>query len=91
MIEYSASNGCSVIGGHVYRGSAIPELAGTYIYGDYCSGLVRGFQFKAGKPVGDLLLVNSGMNITSFAEDSAGEIYALSQNGRIYLLTSLAP
>lgn len=91
VIEYSASNGCSVIGGHVYRGSAIPELAGTYIYGDYCSGLVRGFQFKAGKPVGDLLLVNSGVNITSFAEDSAGEIYALSQNGRIYLLTSLAP
>jgi hypothetical protein len=50
--------------------------------------LVRGFQFKAGKPVGDLLLVNSGVNITSFAEDSTGEIYALSQNGRIYLLTS---
>ena len=91
VIEYGASNGCSVIGGHVYRGSAIPELAGTYIYGDYCSGLVRGFQFQAGKPVGDVLLVNSGVNITSFAEDSTGEIYALSQNGRIYLLTSLAP
>jgi glucose/arabinose dehydrogenase len=91
VVEYGASNGCSVIGGYVYRGLAIPELAGNYIYGDYCSGLVRGFRYETGEAVGDLLLVNSGVNITSFAEDGSGEIYALSQDGRIYLLTSMAP
>jgi hypothetical protein len=52
---------------------------------------VRGFRYETGEAVGDLLLVNSGVNITSFAEDGSGEIYALSQDGRIYLLTSMAP
>ncbi len=91
VLEYSANKGCSVIGGYVYRGSAIPELVGTYLYGDYCSGQVRGFRYEDGEAVGESLLVDSGFNITSFGEDSNGEIYALSQDGGIYLLTSGAP
>ena len=91
VIEYSANNGCSVIGGYVYRGSAIPALIGTYVYGDYCSGEVRGFRYQNGEAVGDSLLVDSRLNITSFGEDANGEIYALSQDGGIHLLTATAP
>ena len=89
VIEYSSSRGCSVIGGYVYRGSAIPSLVGTYLYGDYCSGQVRGFKFEGEEAVGDSSLVDSGLNITSFGEDGDGEIYALSQDGGIYLLTPM--
>ena len=52
---------------------------------------MRGFRYETGEAVGDLLRVKSGVNITSFAEDGSGKIYALSQEGRIYLLTSVAP
>lgn len=91
VIEYSANKGCSVIGGYVYRGLAIRPLVGTYVYGDYCSGEVRGFQYQDGKAVVDSLIVDSSLNITSFGEDSKGEIYALSQDGSIHLLTPNAP
>ena len=45
VLEYSHSDGCSVTGGHVYRGTAIPDLAGTYFYSDYCGGWVRSFRY----------------------------------------------
>jgi len=86
VIEYGSDKGCSVIGGYVYRGADIPSLAGTYLYGDYCSGEVHGFRFEQGKAVARWLLVDSGVNITSFGEDAQGEIYALSEEGRIYRL-----
>ena len=86
VIEYSTSRGCSVIGGFVYRGKGIPALGVVYLYGDYCSGEVRGFRFENGQATGDSQLVNSGLNITSFGEDSDGEIYALTEVDRIYRL-----
>ncbi len=86
VIEYSTSRGCSVIGGYVYRGTEIPTLAGTYIYGDFCSGEVRGFRFENGEAIGDQLLVDSGLNITSFGEDQDGEIFVLTIRGDIYRL-----
>jgi len=86
VLEYGSNKGCSVIGGYVYRGTKIPTLAGAYLYGDYCSGEVRGFRFENGEAVGDKLLVDSGLRITSFGEDRSGEIYALTQRGHIYRL-----
>jgi len=91
VIEYSTNKGCSVIGGYVYRGTSIPSLAGTYLYGDYCSGEIRGFRFENGLAGGDALLIDSGLNITSFGEDRDGEIYVLTQRGRIYRLVVDAP
>ncbi len=85
-IEYGSHRGCSVIGGFVYRGAAIPSLTGTYLYGDYCSGEMRGFRFEEGHATRDSLLVNSGLRITSFGEDGAGDIYTLTQEGTIYRL-----
>ena len=86
VIEYGSDKGCSVIGGYVYRGTEIPALAGTYIYGDFCSGEVYGFRFENGEVAGHSLLVDSGLMITSFGEDRDGEIYLLSLDGGIYRL-----
>ena len=91
VIEYGSDRGCSVIGGYVYRGTAIPSLAGTYLYGDFCSGEIHGFRFENGEAAGHSLLVDSGLRITSFGEDGIGEIYVLSQNRGIYRLTPSAP
>ena len=75
VIEYSAS-----------KGADIPSLTDTYLYGDYCSGEIRGFRFENGEAAGDALLIDSGLNITSFGEDQDGENYVLTQRGRIYRL-----
>ena len=84
MIEYSANKGCSVIGGHIYRGMEIPRLNGTQIYGDYRSGKVHGFRIKIGEATGYSRPIDSGLNITSFGEDDQGEIYALSPNAAAF-------
>ena len=79
--EYGRSSGCTIIGGYVYRGSAVPLLHGWYVYADYCTGLVWGIQAEtaaAGGPVEELLLTDDAPQwILSLAEDSAGEIYLL--------------
>ena len=46
VLEYDHSQGCSITGGFVYRGAAIPELAGHYLYSDYCSGFLRSFRLS---------------------------------------------
>jgi len=86
VLAYGSDKGCSVIGGYVYHGAKIPSLAGVYLYGDYCSGEVRGFRFENGEAVGDKLLMDSSLRITSFSEDHSGEIYILTQRGHIYRL-----
>jgi len=85
--EYSHDNGCSVIGGYMYRGSRVPELAGKYVFGDFCSGdvvgLARGTWVKT-----DLLSV--GFGLSSFGEDAEGELYAAVGND-IVKLSSTTP
>ena len=88
VLEYGHENGqCSVTGGFVYRGSAMPELRGTYLYADYCAGWVRSFVYTGtatDKREWDLGSVGS---VTSFGEDAAGELYLTSGNGRVYRFT----
>ena len=84
VITYATANGrCSVTGGEVYRGSAIPELAGTYLYGDFCSGEVFGYRTdgSASEARLDLQVVSQ---LTSFGLDAAGEIYVLSRAGGVF-------
>ena len=86
VAQYSHSDGCSVTGGYVYRGSNA-SLRGRYIYGDYCSGIVWSFKLSGGNATG---LRREGFKIeslTSFGEDIAGELYAVSHGGTIYRLT----
>jgi glucose/arabinose dehydrogenase len=87
--EYTHTGGnCSVSGGYVYRGSAIPGLRGTYLYGDYCSGRIWAFSWKNGvkSPTTELTtdLGSAGFSVVSFGQDNNGEVYVVSLGGSIY-------
>jgi glucose/arabinose dehydrogenase len=86
---YSHSVGCSVTGGHVYRGSLLPaRLRGRYFYGDYCSGRIWRLRVNAD---GDLvqrarLVMNTSLNISSFGERRNGELLVVDRGGTVYRL-----
>ena len=87
VLEYSLDGQpCSVIGGYVYRGQAIPWLQGAYIYGDFCYGKVFGLRYANGQIIERKELADTGLRIMSFAEDNAGELYLLSQSEGVYRL-----
>ncbi|CAN5779220.1 PQQ-dependent sugar dehydrogenase [soil metagenome] len=86
VLEYPHSEGNSVTGGYVYRGDALPDLVGQYIYGDFGSGRIWRAQ-KQGDAWTNELLLESGLNIASFGEDEAGELYAVAIGGGVYRLT----
>ncbi|MCV0403110.1 MAG: PQQ-dependent sugar dehydrogenase [Chloroflexi bacterium] len=77
IAEYGRESGCSVTGGHVYRGEAIGELRGWYLMGDYCSGLLFGVRADApdGEVATPLVLAETGARISAFGVDDAGELY----------------
>jgi quinoprotein glucose dehydrogenase len=83
-------DGKSITGGFVYRGKALPELVGVYVYGDYESGRIWGLVEKDGKAArsGELidLKPSSKLNIASFGEDQNGELFILAFDGRIHKL-----
>jgi len=93
VLVYDHSNGCSVTGGYVYRGSAIPEIQGTYFYGDYCVGFVRSFVYQNGQATNqtDWVSLRPGGNITSFGEDTQGELYVLTSQGGVYRIIAVGP
>ncbi len=86
---YSHSEGCSITGGEVYRGCAIPDLDGTYFFADYCDTTIWSFRVVGGSvtqltdrtaelaPGGGLDIAS----ITSFGADAYGEVYICDQNG----------
>lgn len=85
-LEYGHEEGCSITGGHVYRGEAMPELAGHYFYGDWCGGWVRSFRAENGN-------VTDSQDWTSdleglgqpnaFGLDAAGEMYVATYEGEV--------
>jgi glucose/arabinose dehydrogenase len=74
VTEYDHNAGdCSISGGYVYRGS-VPELAGKYLYGDYCTGRV--WAYDPGTDLSTIILTDQDLgNILGFGEDAAGEVY----------------
>jgi glucose/arabinose dehydrogenase len=83
VAEYShTEGGCSVTGGYVYRGAALPEWQGIYLYGDYCSGKVWGLIRSTGGWQSQLQF-ETGFSISSFGVDEAGEIYIANLQGSI--------
>ncbi|MGI8974830.1 MAG: PQQ-dependent sugar dehydrogenase, partial [Gaiella sp.] len=81
IAQYTHADGCSVTGGYVYRGSAVPRLAGRYVYGDYCSGKIWSLPVRGGAPRVEPVEVPS---LVSFGVDLRGELYAVSQSGTIF-------
>jgi hypothetical protein len=90
-ITYTHEEGCSVTGGYVYRGTAIPELNGTYFYSDWCSQWIRSFKFAGGaatelqdwsEQLGELGQINT------FGTDSAEELYVGTHEGIVARLVA---
>jgi glucose/arabinose dehydrogenase len=88
VAEYSHGvDGCSITGGTVYRGAAVPGLAGAYLYGDFCSGRIWALTQAANGAWQSRLLLESGLSISSFGEDEAGELYVADlAGGAVYRL-----
>lgn len=87
VAEYDHSQGCSVTGGVVYRGQALPEWQGVYLYGDYCSGNIWGLLRNSDGTWQNARLFETGLRISSFGEDQAGEAYVLDHaSGTVYRL-----
>lgn len=86
VFEYGhGGGGCSVAGGFVYRGAAIPALRGTYFHADLCGAWIRTFRYVAGAATSEADTgLNPGSEVVSFGEDDAGELYVLTSAGDIY-------
>ncbi len=86
VYQYSHSDGCSVTGGEVYRGAAMPGLDGVYLYGDFCTSRLWGLDQQADGSVTpvDFDLDVPGGQLASFATDAAGEVYVLSLDGGVF-------
>jgi len=88
---YDHSQGCSITGGHVYRGAAMPALQGRYLFSDFCSGTLMSFRLQNGRP-SDITMgsVNLGQ-VTSLGQDAAGEVYMLTLDGTLAKLVPSTP
>jgi len=78
---------CSITGGYVYRGSALPSLVGRYVFADYCAGTIWTITAGAGEPLerSRETLIESGFRISGFGEDHRGELYvAAIDRGEVY-------
>lgn len=85
IVEYDLSGGnCAVTGGYVYRGTKIPALVGSYLYADFCAGEIQAVRQAGGRAEGGRSLDVTVENLSSFAEDAAGELYALSLSGGVF-------
>ena len=86
VLDYPHTDGCSITGGYVYRGTAVPALAGRYLYSDYCTGWMRSFTLVGGQATDqqEWPALSPGTGVSSFAEDGRGEVYVMTLAGKLY-------
>jgi cysteine-rich repeat protein len=89
VLEYGHDEGCSVTGGFVYRGCALPDLRGTYFYSDLCGAFIRTFRGVADgvalEPGDRTPELGDGLaHVVSFGEDARGELYIVDYDGVVY-------
>ena len=81
---YGHDQGCSVTGGYVYRGQAIPDLQAVYLFGDYCSGRIWASWRDKNLAWHTAEFMRTDLQISSFGQDEAGELYVVDYGGAIY-------
>jgi uncharacterized repeat protein (TIGR03806 family) len=92
VVEHPHSEFCCLIGGFVYRGAALKELAGAYIYGDFDTGAIWGLRYDGQRVTWQRELAGTTVRIVGFAEDRAGELYHLDYvGGTIHRLEPAPP
>lgn len=86
LVQYHHDEGCSITGGLVYRGNRIPGLRGHYFYADFCEGWVRSFRWEGGAAIEsrEWPSLRPGRQVTSFGEDSEGELYLMTEDGNVF-------
>jgi uncharacterized repeat protein (TIGR03806 family) len=85
VAEYGRSLGVSITGGYVYRGTAMPGLAGRYVFSDFSNGTIRQLVPNGGTyTIADI--VDTGASVSSFGEGNDGELYVVDFRGRILKL-----
>ncbi len=77
IVAHPHSEAASITGGYVYHGKQLRELAGAYVYGDFQTGKVWGLRYDGNQVVWHQELANTPLQLVSFGEDNAGELYAL--------------
>ena len=89
ITEYGRDLGASVTGGFVYRGSAVPDLVGWYVYGDFVSGRIFAIPADSQEGTETIELLDTNFGISTFAEDRDGEIYVIDYigSGTIHRIT----
>jgi glucose/arabinose dehydrogenase len=89
LLERShASGDCAIVGGYVYRGTYIGTLRGAYLYGDFCTGEIRGVVQSSGTITQQRDLRLNVPSTSSFAQGPHGELFVISHNGNIYLIVN---
>jgi glucose/arabinose dehydrogenase len=92
ILEYDHSQGdCAIIGGFRYRGTAVPTLHGVFVHGDFCSGRIWGAVERGTGAWTRPLLLDTGLSLTTFGEDEAGELYVADLGGSLYRLVPPVP
>lgn len=92
VVEYTHKEGCTIIGGMVYHGKAMPQLDGHYFYSDHCHGWIRSFKFVNGRVTQHRQWKLGGhLASTSFGKDGQGEMYIMSLDGELYRLAWESP
>jgi uncharacterized repeat protein (TIGR03806 family) len=92
VVEHPRSEAQSITGGYVYRGSAMPSLVGTYIYGDYVTGNIWALLYDANnQPTPKLVATVDPQTLVSFAQGNDGEVYTVQISGVISKLVPSAP
>lgn len=87
ILQYPHPEGCSITGGYLYRGSAIPEMFGHYFYADFCGGLIRSFRYDQSAGVSQQIDWSEELaaldRVASFGVDNDNEMYAVNASGQL--------
>jgi glucose/arabinose dehydrogenase len=87
VLDYPHTDGCSITGGYVYRGTALQGLQGHYFYSDYCSGFLKSFRYSNGAVAEQTDWGITTNAVTSFGQDFGGELYMISAD-RIFKIAA---